>query len=164
VTEGNAGPVKELEDILRRLEVAREELIETLQSTDGALFEKQKAGGSSIKTTLERTADDVNFYYGRLTARALTLPQPPCMNKAEFMSLREATISLQVAHRRFSNLLHKLIPEDLEKKTTGDDHGEYTLRQVLEMAAAHYRLRRQQVQTLAEGAPKRRRKAPESRP
>ena len=62
-------------------------------------------------------------------------------------------MALQVAHRRFTNLLHKLIPEDLEKETTGDEHGEYTLRQVLEMAAAQYRMRAQQVQRLAEGAP-----------
>lgn len=161
MAESNAGPVRELEDILLRLETARAELIETLQSTDGALFEKQNSEGASIRSILERTADDVNFYYGSLTARALTLPQPPCMQKSEFMSLREATISLQVAHRRFSNLLHKLIPEDLEKKTTGHDHGEFTLRQVLEMAAAHYRLRRQQVQALAAATSKRRRKAPE---
>jgi len=159
VTEGVSTPASELEDILRRLEVARQELIETLESTDSALFERQNADGESIKTALERTADDINFYYGRLAARALSLPQPPCMTRAEFSSLREATVSLQVAHRRFSNLLHDLVPADLDRTAPGDGHGEYTLRQVLEMAAAHYRLRRQQVLALAGARSKRRRKA-----
>lgn len=157
MTEGNSGPQFELEDLLRRLEIARGELVETLKSTDGARFEQQNAGGESIKTTLERTADDVNFYYGRLGARALNLPQPPCMQKSEFMSLREATLSIQVAHRRFANLLHDLVPADLDKVASGEEHGEYTLRQILEMAAAHYRLRRGQVQALA-ATPKRRSK------
>ena len=158
MTERKPVSQNELEDVLRRLEAAREELIETLQSTDGALFEKQNADGESIKTTLERTADDINFYYGSLTARALGLPQPPCMQKAEFMSLREATLSIQVAHRRFSNLLHDLLADDLDKVATGEEHGKYTLRQILELAAAHYRLRNQQVRALAGAAPKRRRK------
>jgi hypothetical protein len=106
---------------------------------------------------LERTVDDLNFYYGRLAARALSLPQPPCMQRAEFMSLREATISLQVAHRRFSNLLHDLIPRDLERTAVDQEHGTYTLKQVLEMAAAHYRLRTQQAQQIAAQASERRR-------
>lgn len=156
MTKGTRVPQEELEDILRRLEAAREELVETLQSIDGALFERENGDGESIKAALERTADDVNFYYGSLTARALNLPQPPCMQKATFMSLREATLSVQVAHRRFSNLLHDLVPADLDKTAAGEDHGEYTLRQILELAIAHYRRRRGQVQDLA--APKRRRK------
>jgi len=156
VTKARPGPQEELEDVLRRLEAAREELVETLQAIDGALFERENTEGDSIKTALERTADDVNFYYGRLTARALNLPQPPCMQKAEFMSLREATLSIQVAHRRFSNLLHDLVPADLGRTASGDDHGEYTLRQILELAIAHYKRRRGQVQDLA--APRRRRK------
>ena len=158
MTEGNSGPQFELDDLLRRLEVAREELVETLKSIDGAQFERKNADEESIKTTLERTADDVNFYYGRLAARALNLPQPPCIQKSEFMSLREATLSIQVAHRRFSNLLHDLVPADLDKVASGEDHGEYSLRQILEMAAAHYRLRRGQVQALA-ATPRRRRKS-----
>jgi hypothetical protein len=162
VTEGNSGPQFELDDLLRRLEVAREELVEALKAIDSAAFDREASDGETIKGTLERTADDVNFYYGRLAARALNLPQPPCMQKSEFMSLREATLSIQVAHRRFSNLLHDLVPGDLDRVAAGEDHGEYTLRQVLEMAAAHYRLRRGQVQAMA-GAPKRRRK-PQPKP
>lgn len=161
MTEGNSGPQSELDDLLRRLEAGREELVETLKSIDGDQFEKANAEGESIKTVLERTADDVNFYYGRLAARALNLPQPPCMHKSEFMSLREATLSIQVAHRRFSNLLHDLVPADLDKVAPSDGDGAYTLRQVLEMAVAHYRLRLGQVQAFA-AAPKRRRKSSSS--
>lgn len=156
MTKANKAPQAELDDILARLESSREGLIETLQSIDGALFEKKSAEGESIKAALERTSDDVNFYYGSLTARALNLPQPPCMQKADFMSLREATLSVQVAHRRFSNLLHDLVPADLDKTAAGDGHGQFTLRQILEMAIAHYKLRRSQIQDLA--VPSRRRK------
>lgn len=158
MTKGRRAPQSELDDLLRRLELARQELVESLNAIDGAQFERQDGDGESIKTVLERTADDVNFYYGRLAAQALNLPQPPCMHKSEFMSLREATLSIQVAHRRFSNLLHDLVPADLDKVASGEDHGGYTLRQVLEMAAAQYRLRRGQVQALA-GTPKRGRKS-----
>ena len=63
--------------------------------------------------------DEVNFYYGRLVARALNLPQPPCMANADFMSLREAAMSLQVAHRRFGNLLHDVLPDDLDEDCEG---------------------------------------------
>lgn len=157
MTEGNAAPQVELEGVLRRLDASREDLIGALQSIDGALFERQNADGESIKTVLERTADDVNFYYGRLAARALNLPQPPCMQKSQFMSLREATLSVQVAHRRFSNLLHDLVPADLDRIGSGEDHGKYTLRQIIEMAAAHYRHRLTQVQSLS-ATPKRRRR------
>lgn len=154
--EGNSGPQLGLDEVLSRLETAREELVEELKSIDGGTFEQVNSEGESIKSALERTADDVNFYYGRLAARALNLPQPPCMQKSEFMSLREASLSIQVAHRRFSNLLHDLVPGDLDKVASGEDHGEYTLRQILEMAAAHYRIRRGQVRALAP-APNRRR-------
>lgn len=157
MTKSRRAPQAELEDLLRRLELAREELVETLKEIDSAQFERQSADGESIKTVLERTSDDVNLYYGRLAAQALNLPQPPCMHKSEFMSLREATLSIQVAHRRFTNLLHDLVPADLEKVAAGEDHGEYTLRQVLEMAAAQYRLRTGQVQAMG-GTSKRRRK------
>jgi flagellar biosynthesis GTPase FlhF len=157
VTEGNAGPQMELEDLLRRVETSREDLLDALKSTDGAVFERANKEGESIKSALERTTDELNFYYGRLAARALNLPQPPCMQKAEFHSLREATLSIQVAHRRFSNLLHDLVPADLSRTAQTEDGAEYTLRQVLEMAAAHYRRRLTQVRSLA--SPKRRRRS-----
>src|SRR2546423_10162940 len=148
----DAGPetANELEDLLRRLEESQQQLVEALKSADSARFEKETAEGESLKRALERTSDDINFYYGQLAARALSLPQPPCLQRAVFSSLREAAMSLQVAHRRFSNLLHDLTPADLEKKAAdGEDRPAYTLRQVLEMAAAQYKLRGQQVKALA---------------
>jgi hypothetical protein len=148
MTEGNSGPQYGLDEILERLEAARAGLIAELEAAGGKLFDAANAEGDSLKRTLERTVDDVNFYYGRLVARALNLPQPPCLVRAQFSSLREATTALLVAHRRFSNLLHDLIPEDLEKTAADEEHGLYTLRQVLEMAIAHYKLRRGQVQHL----------------
>lgn len=160
MTERRVATKAHLEDLLRRLESARDQLVETLTSLDGATFDKANSDGESIKRTLERATDDINFYYGRLTARSLNLPQPPCLLRAEFMSLREATLSLQVAHRRFANLLHDLIPADLMRTATGEDHAEYTLGQVLEMAIGHYGLRRQQVATLAKLVPPGRKNKP----
>ncbi len=157
MTEDNSPPGNELEDILRRLEAARLELADALNSTGPERFERENAEGESIKKLLERTADDLNFYYGRLAAKALNLPQPPCIQKAEFMSLREATISLQVAHRRFSNLLHDLVPQDLERTGGDEQHGAYTLRHVIEMATAQYKLRTQQVKSLSAATARRRR-------
>jgi hypothetical protein len=58
-------------------------------------------------------------------------------------------MALQVAHRRFSNLLHDLEPGDLEKVGAEAELGSYTLRQILELAGAQYRMRAQQVQRLA---------------
>ena len=145
----------ELEALLRRLEEARQALMSTVESCEAKHFEWEADDGESIKRVLERTSDDVNFYYGRLAARAISLPQPPCLLTAEFGSLREAAVALQVAHRRFTNLLHDLVPADLERQAADPEHGSYTLRQVLEMAAAHYRLRAQQVEqvvALASGA------------
>ena len=79
----------------------------------------------------------------------MSLPQPPCLNRADFGSLREAVVALQVAHRRFSNLLHDLQAADLERTVADEEHGTYTLRQVLEMAAGAYRLREQQVRNIS---------------
>jgi hypothetical protein len=160
VTPGKAPPTAELEDLLGRLEAARSELIERVEECTPDTFAKPRADGESIKKTLERAVDEVNFYYGLLVSRALNLPQPPCMSSADFSSIREAAMSLQVAHRRFGNLLHDLIPEDLER-TAEDEHATYTLRQVLEMAVAHYNRRAQQLKELGRGpARKRARKSP----
>ena len=154
MTETNAGAASELADILRRLESAKAALINAIESSSADGFAKENAGGESVKKPLERAADEVNFYYGRLASKALNLPQPPCMTTADFLSIREALTSLQVAHRRFGNLLHDLTPEDLER-TAEDDRASYTFRQVLEMAAAHYNRRAQQLKDLAPG-PRRR--------
>jgi hypothetical protein len=83
------------------------------------------------------------------------------MSSANFMSLREASMALQVAHRRFGNLLHDVLPEDLER-TAQDDHATYTLKQILEMAIAHYNRREQQLKSLAPKPPRRRSRQPKS--
>jgi hypothetical protein len=144
-----------MEDILKRLESARAEMMAAADGTDAALFDAQNSDGDSVKSTLERTVDEVNLYYGMLVAKALNLPQPPCLAAADFMSLREGTMALQVAHRRFGNLLHDVIPDDLEK-TAADDHATYTLRQIMEMAIAHYNRRTQQLRSFHPKQPKRR--------
>jgi hypothetical protein len=150
MTEGNSAPALEVEELLQRLEDARSSLAAALNGADPDQFAVKTERGESIKRTLERSADDLNFYYGRLVARAMSLPQPPCLQKADFASLREATTSLQVAHRRFSNLLHDLVPSDLERQASDPELGSYSMRQILEMATAHYNLRAQQVLRLLE--------------
>lgn len=150
MTEGNSQERFELEDLMRRLEEARQALMEAIDATDPELFESQAGDSESIKRALERTADELNFYYGLLAARALSLPQPPCMQRADFGSLREAAMSLQVAHRRFSNLLHNVVPADLDRSANDENGGAYTLRQVLEMVSAQYNFRAQQIQRIAE--------------
>lgn len=142
-----------LEDVLRRLDAARGALIAALEAPEAtAAFAAETADGESVRHALERTVDDINFYYGRLAARALNLPQPPCLTRASFGSLREGVMSLQVAHRRFSNLLHDLLPADLDKVAADPELGHFSLRQVLEMAAGQYNMRAQQVQRLSAAA------------
>jgi hypothetical protein len=150
MTEGKAASA-ELDALLQRLDSARDALIGALSACDPASFEAQ-SGDESLKSLMDRTSDDLNFYYGRLAARALNLPQPPCLSRADFGSLREATVALQVAHRRFTNLLHDLLPADLEKIANDAELGSHSLRQTLELATAQYKLRTQQVQAIA-GSP-----------
>ena len=142
-------PENEIDDILTRLDRARLALVEALEATDHEAFGAAPRGEEPVKRILERTADDVNFYFGRLAARALNLPQPPCLGRAEFGSLREGVMAFQVAHRRFSNLLHDVLLEDLEKVASDPELGSYTLRQVLELTAAQYNQRAQQVRKLS---------------
>jgi hypothetical protein len=145
-------PTLTLDDLLRRLDAAKQTLVEALNAAAAIPFQAETEDGDSLRRALERTVDDVNFYYGRLAARALNLPQPPCLSRADFGTLREGVMSLQVAHRRFTNLLHDLIPDDLEKVAADPELGTFTLRQVLEMTAAQYNMRTQQVQRLAAGS------------
>lgn len=152
MTEGNSEPALALAELLRRLNDAYQSLVDALKSLDPKQFEAEPEDGSSVKRSLERTVDDLNFYYGTLAARCLNLPQAPCLSRSEFSTLREATMAVQVAHRRFTNLLHDVLHADLEKTTTDDQHVTYSLRQVIEMAAAHYNLRERQMRSIAEGA------------
>jgi hypothetical protein len=150
VTERSPAAQPDLEELLRRLEEAHQSLIEVLKSAVAEQFVEQD-GGESLKTITERTSDDVNFYYGRLVARAMSLPQPPCIQRADLSSLREAVAALQVAHRRFANLLHDLTSDDLARQAADPELGSYTMRQILEMATAHYMLRAQQVTRIKPG-------------
>lgn len=142
--------VGDLEDVLRRLQEAHQALVHAAAEPAPEDFERENEEGESVKGILERTANDVNFYYGHLVAEAVSLPQPPFMKTADFLSLREAMMSLQVAHLRFFNLLHDLTAEDLNRKASLESTAEYTLRQVLETAAAHYRLRAEQIRTIGQ--------------
>ena len=160
MTEVNTDTALQLADVLKRLESARAALMEAVEASDSTNFEQQNGEGESVKKTIERAADEVNFYYGGLVARALNLPQPPFVPSADFMSLREASMALQEAHRRFGNLLHDVIPGDLDR-TAEDDHASYTLKQILEMAVAHYNRREQQLKALA---PKPRRRPRQTKP
>ena len=139
----------ETDDLLKRLDGARLALVEALEATDHDSFARAVGDGESIKRVNERTVDDVNFYFGRLAARALNLPQPPDLVRADFGSLREGIMAFQVAHRSFGTLLHDLLPGDLEKKAEDPELGSYTLRQVLELAAAQFNQRAQEVRRLA---------------
>ena len=138
MTEGNSEPALDLESILARLTESQEALVEALAAADADRFAVQAGDGTSIKRSLERTVDDLNLYYGTLTASCLNLPQPPDLVRSEFSTLREGTMALQVAQRRFTNLLHDVLPPDLERTATDERHATYTLRQVLEMTAAHF--------------------------
>jgi len=137
------------DDLLGRLDGARLALVEALEATDHNSFASADSDGDSIKRINERTVDDVNFYFGRLAARALNLPQPPDLVRADLGSLLEGVMAFQVAHRSFGTLLHDLLPADLEKKAEDPDLGSYTLLQVLELAAAQYNQRAQEVRRLA---------------
>ncbi len=140
----------ETDDLLQRLDGAGLALVEALEASDHDLFASDAAASESIKLVNERTVDDVNFYFGRLAARALNLPQPPDLVRADLGSLREGVMAFQVAHRGLGTLLHDLLPADLEKKAEDPELGSYTLRQVLELAAAQYNQRAQEVRRLAD--------------
>ncbi|HEY5639194.1 MAG TPA: hypothetical protein VIW01_04025 [Dehalococcoidia bacterium] len=138
----------ETDDLIERLDGGRLALVEALEASDAAAYATATADGESIKRVNERTVDDVNFYFGRLVARSLNLPQPPDLVRADLGSLREGVMAFQVAHRTLGTLLHDLLPADLEKKAEDPELGSYTLRQVLELAAAQYNQRAQEVRRL----------------
>jgi hypothetical protein len=139
----------ELEDILRRIEESKGAFVAALEGSDKDQFESAGEDGESVKLTSQRAADEINFYYGRLVSRALNLPQPPMLTRADFGSPREAVAALQIAHGTFTKLLHDLVPEDLDKVADDPELGTYTLKQILELASAQYAMRAQQVGRLA---------------
>jgi hypothetical protein len=151
MTEETSTAVAEMEELLGRLRRAQRALMEAIGDMPPQLFLLQNNDGDSIKRLLERSADDVNFYYGRLVATAVSLPQPPGMEPADFGSPEEAKASLHLAHRRLVKLLHDLTAEDLARTTRLENTSEYTLRQVLETAIAHYNLRAEQLKKAGGG-------------
>jgi hypothetical protein len=163
VSEEISTVAEEMEGILGRLQEGLETLTEAIEEATPEEFGRERQGGDSAKRVLERAVDDVNLYYGRLVAKAVSLPPPPYMETADFSSPREAMMSLQLAHRRFSDLLHDLRAEDLNRRTGLESTSEYTLGQVLETAAAHYRLRAEQIRNAGGGSSKGGRNDPSDR-
>ena len=145
MSEETPAAIEETEALLDRLQEAHQALMDAISEAAPAQFERESREGDSTKRILERSADDVNFYYGRLVARAVSLPQPPDVETADFGSLEEAKASLQMAHRHLSKLLHDLTAADLDRKTRLESTADFTLRQVLETAIAHYKLRTDQL-------------------
>lgn len=148
MSEGDVAEVAAVTALLRDLEEAQQRLMAAVEQVTDAEFAWQPQQGDSIKRTLERAADEVNFGYGRPAARILGLASTACTAAAEFLSIREAAIALQVAYRRFANLLHDLRPQDLQRATGQDDPQAADLGGVLASAAQHYRQRAEQVERL----------------
>jgi len=136
-----------VETLLRHLEEGQQHLLDVVAQVTDQEFAWQ-AGGDSIKQTLEKAADDINFLYGWLVTRARGLPPIPCLHPADFLSIREAAVALQIAHRRFTGRLHDLRPEELETMVGDEGQEPLSLREVLERAATHYRQRAEAVQRL----------------
>ena len=137
-----------VEPPLRDIEEAKQALIDACAQVSDEEFTWAPPQGHSIRATLEKAADEVSFFYATLIARARGRPPLPCMQSADFLSIREAVIALQVVHRRFSNLLHDLRPQDLARTAQAESGATVSLRQALEMAAQHYRSQAAQVQRL----------------
>ncbi len=127
-----------VETLLRSLEESKQRLLDALTPLTDQEFAWQGPAGGSIKGTLEKAADDLTFFYGWLVTRVRGLRPIPCLRTAEFFSLREAAVGLQVAHRRLVNMLHDLRPEELERHVEGQDQQPLSLARILEMAAQHY--------------------------
>lgn len=145
-----AADIRAVEALLQDIEEAKQALLDACAQVTDEEFDWKLPQGQSIKGTLEKTVDDINFFYATLIARALGLPPIPCLRNADFLSIREAVIALQVVHRRLTNPLHDLRPEDLAKTAQVESGAMISLRQALEMTANHYRSQTAQVQRLRE--------------
>lgn len=130
--------VSEPAELLRQLEDAKEALLSSLNGVGPQEFGWQR-DGRSIRRAVEETVDRFNLHFSRYLARALGLPPQPCIVPAQLGSAREAAIAVQIAHRRLSNLLHDLRPEDLSRTVTVEDEGPVTLRALLDQAVEQYR-------------------------
>lgn len=150
MNEETAAETRAVEALLRDIEEAKQALLDACAQVTDEEFNWNLPQGQSIKGTLEKTADDINFFYATLIARALGLPPIPCLRNADFLSIREAIMALQVVHRRLTNLLHDLRPEDLAKTAEAESGAMISLRQALGMTANHYRSQAAQVGRLRE--------------
>lgn len=148
MTHEGPATVQAVEALFRDLEDAKQRLLAVVALVTEEEFAWPPPEGDSIQRTLEKAADDVNFFYGWLVTRIRGLPPIPCLHPADFLSLREASTALQVVHRRFSNMLHDLRPEELERTVSDEGEEPLSLRSILELAAAHYRQRAEQVERL----------------
>jgi|GEM_PF-724419 len=137
-----------VELLLRDIEEAHRALIDTCGQVSDEAFLWEPPQGGSIKATLEKAADGVSFLYGTLIARARGLPPLACLPNANYLSIREATMALQIVYRRFSNLLHDLRPEDLALTAQDESGSSVSLQRALEMTADHYRSHTAEVQRL----------------
>lgn len=155
MAEQTSRPTEQLQGLLQRLQEGHQALTEAIEHARAQDFAREREGGRSLKWVLERAVDDLNLYYGRLVANALSLPQPPYLEPSDLSSLAEATAALQTAHRRFSNLLHDLRPTDLKRRAAFEAGSEFKLREVLEMTIAHYNLRAEQVRAAVRSPAKR---------
>ncbi|HXG42127.1 MAG TPA: hypothetical protein VNL95_05310 [Dehalococcoidia bacterium] len=138
-----------LDELVRLLEEAKEELASALEQVTPQEFAWEREG-RSIRRTVEETADRFNLHLSRYLARALGLPPPPCVVPAQLGSPREAAIAVRIAHRRLGNLLHDLRPEDLTKSVAVDDEGLVQVGDLIERALACYRQALAQVRELQE--------------
>ncbi len=152
MSEEPSTAVGEIEELLSRLQEAHGALMEAIGEITPEEFAWENEDGDSAKRILERCADDVNFYYGQLMARAVSLPQPPGLEPADFGSPAEARASVQLAHRHLSKLLHNVTEKDLSRTASLESTAEFSLRQVLETAVAHYRLRADQIRNAGGGS------------
>ena len=139
MSDQSAAAAQAVETVLRNMEEAKQHLLDTVAQVMDQEFAWQAPAGGSIKETLEKAADDLTFFYGWLVTRARGLRPIPCLHTAEFLSIREASIGLQVAHRRLASMLHDLRPEELECLLSDEGKEPLSLGRILEMAAQNYR-------------------------
>ena len=128
-----------VETLLRHLEESKQHLLDAVSQVTAQEFAWEAPGGDSIRRTLEKAADDLTFFYGWLVTRARGLRPIPCLHSAEFSSVLEASIGLQVAHRRLVGMLHDLHPDELDHLVGEEGKELLSLGRVLELAAQHWR-------------------------
>jgi hypothetical protein len=131
--------VQAVEALLRSLEEAKQHLLDIVAQLTDQEFAWQTPAGDSVQETLEKASDDLAFSYAWLVTRVRGLRPIPCLRSAEFSSIQEASMSLQVAHLRLGNMLHDLQPQELGHLAEQEEAEPLSLGHILEMAVQHYR-------------------------